>query len=180
MRQRTRYTQRILQFEADRWSLKLKQLGHQLPDTRITVYTSGVDMELAIGHTIEYEEPALGIADYRVDGTPAVLVRLPRGRYAERDPLEVLIHELLHHAKPALTHEEMYRLTPQLRLEDSDALLPFYPLVDGTPVDDSEVNWSGLASISEDQGTDLLHDLYLEANGFIKKPPRSLLTGRFV
>jgi hypothetical protein len=177
MRRRTRYSRAILQFEANRWTRKLKELGYQLPAARITVYTSGIYLELALGHPIVDYGPALGVALSLDDGTPVVFVRLPRGRQVNADPLEVLIHELLHHVTPTLTHEEINRLAPWFRLEDSDALLPDNPMTNDVETSDG---FGGCENLTEEIGMDLLDRLYLDANGYIKKPPRSLLTGRFV
>jgi len=168
-----------LQFEADRWTRRLKELGYQLPDRRITVYTSGVYLELALGYPIVDYGPVLGVAVSLDDGTPAVFVRLPRGRHVEADPLEVLIHELLHHVTPALSHDQIDGLAPGFRLDDGDALLPYCTPTDEIQGDTSD-GVGGWANLTEEIGMDILHKLYLDANGYVEKPPRSLLTGRFV
>lgn len=162
-------TQDELQTEADRWCEKLKTRGFRLPNTRITVYTSPGKFEAATGETL-LEEFVAGRAGFSREGKPVVYVEV-FAHPAPDDTIGILIHELLHHAKPALGHDDVYWLARQLR-NNPDAPIPTHAhLV---------------------QFEDFLHDLWLEANGFQddgdddeavasrKSISQSPLNGRFV
>lgn len=105
-------------------------------------------------------------------------VRLPRKPINQHDPVEVLIHELLHHVVPALPHHSVYPLAAELRALDAGALLPRFVRVEGKEDTNGIGDW--MAGISEESALEFVEHLWLEAAGLIKHPRRSPLTGRFL
>jgi hypothetical protein len=156
-------------------------MGYVLPDSRITVYTSGVKFEAAIGDPPKTGEPLEGAAEWSKDGLPIVYVKLRhRGRPVEDDPLVTLIHELLHHVvRPELDHDEVYELSKQFRADDKASIIPAPPC--DTDADTPDWVDRELSEMEQVRILEWLDDLWLEANGFPSGlPPRSLLTGRFM
>lgn len=159
-------TQDELQTEADRWCDKLKARGLRLPSTRITVYTSPEEYKAATGETI-CEEFVAGRAGFSREGKPAVYVDVSF-HTAKDDTIGILVHELLHHAVPALAHDDVYWLARALR-SDPDVPIPTHARLV--------------------QFADFLQHLWLEANGvpddddndesdLVEMHPQSPLTGR--
>jgi hypothetical protein len=159
-----------------------------MPESRVIVYTSSVAFEAATEDPPRDEgDSVLGQAGWAVDGSPIVYVRLVRPAEAiEVDPLEVLIHELLHHARPELTHPELDDLAVQLRASTTDAIIRVQypiPVQDPAPSFDQPRRELSAWELSEreDAGDAWMNAAWLEANGFPSEGPRrSVLTGRFL
>lgn len=180
-----RYTREILQQECVRWTKELGALGYRLPDTPIRVYTSSVEFEGSMDNPpsttarVTLECTPLGMAAWS-GGSPIVFVRL---RHHDgpvvHDPLEVLIHELLHHVTPKLSHEDMFRLAGELRASDPTptAASPRRRHPEPSPRPTPTLT----EAEQEARFEELRERLWLDANGFPSDlPPRSQLTGRFV
>lgn len=178
---RRRYTQEMLQLEADRWIPELKLRGFGMSVDAVTVFTSGIRYERARGLPPSAGPSLAGQADLSIDGLPIVYVRLNASRKV--DPLVTLIHELLHFVEPELPHDEIYSLSETLRRTDARSLVPDSSWnTEEEPRLEQRRSQEAIALGPDVQvrALEALDRIWLKANGFLPTPMRSYLTGRFI
>jgi hypothetical protein len=118
---------------ANRWLRRLESYGFTFCGAAVYLFTDDLAHDFAVGHFTEEDlddewvalpydlertctglrSNTLGFAAHDEGGVPTVFVRIDK--VGVEDPVNVLIHELLHHAVPSLSHKQIYWLAAHVR-----------------------------------------------------------------